>query len=265
MNLKKHSQRDFITFFDSLLYKIPILGKILTTLFGAQENLMLELFRKIDEKFNTHMLFAFSKYIFKGRWGGKVIPLNINFHPDTRFLPTEEILSLLSRSKVTGISNCYCRETQIKHGENPNIKYPVRTCIHIGLGKDLREIPFKSENLRKVPKEEIVKILRRAEKAGLIHQLIYFPNPQFYYVVCNCDPLYCIVLNGFIKKGSPQMIKSDFIALTDERICNNCGVCEEWCYFGARKALHFYQESCFGCGICVSKCPNNAIKLIKKS
>ncbi|NVM36087.1 MAG: 4Fe-4S dicluster domain-containing protein [Candidatus Lokiarchaeota archaeon] len=51
-------------------------------------------------------------------------------------------------------------------------------------------------------------------------------------------------------------------------MCKSCGDCEEWCHFKARDftdtKLHFNPSRCFGCGICVSKCPNNAIKLVKK-
>ncbi|MFX1410765.1 MAG: 4Fe-4S binding protein, partial [Promethearchaeota archaeon] len=56
---------------------------------------------------------------------------------------------------------------------------------------------------------------------------------------------------------------------TDLNKCLNCGECIEWCYFGARTIedgeLLFHSIRCFGCGICVSKCPNNAIILHKKS
>jgi MinD superfamily P-loop ATPase len=72
-------------------------------------------------------------------------------------------------------------------------------------------------------------------------------------------------MNKFLKSGSPQMIKSDFNAYTDLTRCNNCGNCVEFCYFGARKLirekLYLFPDNCFGCGLCVSKCPENTITL----
>ena len=262
MNRKKFNSK-----VDRLLQRIPPLGKLLTTLFSAQEVLMLEIFRFLDQKFHVNSLIFLDKYLFKGRWGGKIVPLNINLQPDMSFLPSQEILELLSRSSVTGISYCYCRNVQRKHGK-PNCDHPINTCIHLGFGKDLKEIPFKSENLKKVSKEEIRKILIESDERGLIHQLIYYPSPDFYYVACNCCPCCCVVLSKFLKMGAPQVIKSDFIAETDLSKCANCGNCVQWCYFGARKMnngrLALTPSLCFGCGICISKCPNRAISLKKK-
>ena len=257
--------RFFHAKFDVLLNRVPIIGKILSFIFGAFENLMLEAFRFLDTKLNINTIKIVNRYILKSRWGGKVIPLNVNLDAETKFLPSQEILALLSRSKVTGISNCYCRETQRKHSDTPNCDHPIKTCIHIGFGKSLREIPYKSENLVKVSKSEIKQLLEESDRRGLVHQIIYFPNPLFYYIVCNCCPCCCVIMNKFLKSGSPQMIKSDFISYTDMNKCNNCGICVQRCNFGARKVIDnkliFFQDYCFGCGMCVSECPEEAISL----
>ena len=260
--------RLFQSKFDIFLNRVPTIGKILSFVFGAFENLMLEAFRFLDTKLNINTIKIVNRYIFKSRWGGKVIPLNVNLDTETKFLPSQEILALLSRSKVTGISNCYCRETQRKHSGTPNCDHPIKTCIHIGFGKSLREIPYKSENLEKVSKSEIKQLLEESDKRGLVHQIIYFPNPLFYYIVCNCCPCCCVIMNKFLKSGSPQIIKSDFIAFTDISKCTNCGICEQRCNFGARKLvndkLSFFKDFCFGCGMCVSECPKEAIILKNK-
>lgn len=261
--------RYFHAKFDILLDRVPSIGKILSSIFGVFEYFVLETLRFFDTKLNINSFGIANRYVLKSRWGGKVIPLNTNLDIETKFLPSQEILALLSRSKVTGISNCYCRETQRKHSDTPNCDHPIKTCIHIGFGKSLREIPYKSENLVKVSKTEIKKLLEESDRRGLVHQIIYFPNPLFYYVVCNCCPCCCVIMNKFLKSGSPQMIKSDFIAYTDMEKCINCRICEQICNFGARKLINdkmtFFQDNCFGCGLCVSKCPERAITLRKTS
>ncbi|TFG18587.1 MAG: hypothetical protein EU533_07605 [Promethearchaeota archaeon] len=253
---------------DKLLERVPLLGKILVSIFGFQEWTMLKITQMIEKRFKTKTLAALSRYILKNRWGGKVVPLNKTINSEVRFLPSQEIIEILSRSNVTGISNCYCRETQRRY-DIPNCSHPVNTCIHIGTGKSLYDIPYKSNNLKKVSKQKVIDLLQKCDKEGLVHQLIYYPNPNFYYVVCNCCPCCCIILRNFLDNGSPQMVESDFIADTDSKKCLNCGKCVEWCYFGGRvysnNHLEFNPENCFGCGICVSKCPQKAISLRLKT
>ncbi|MFX0035193.1 MAG: ATP-binding protein [Candidatus Hermodarchaeota archaeon] len=265
--MKKLTSRRFNFRIDKILKRLPVFGKLLTSLFGIFELYLLELFRRIDKRFNIYSFGIINKYILRGRWGGRVVPLNTNISIDSKFVSSREVLEILYRSNVAGISWCYCRAVQRKY-EEPNCENPLYTCIHLSFGKSLYEIPYKSYNLKKVSKKKIERLLEECDKRGLIHQLIYFPNPQFYYLICNCCPCCCVVLNKFLKIGAPQMIKSDFIAKTDLNTCISCGTCENWCYFNARLLqngnLFFNSSRCFGCGICVSKCPNNAIILIKK-
>lgn len=261
------SPNKFKSKIDKIFKKFPHFGKLLSSLFGLFEVSILEFLRRISKKFNKFSIAWLSSSILKGRWGSKVVPLNRNISVDTRFLPTQEILEIILRSKVVGIGWCYCRSVQRKYNA-PKCDHPLYTCFHIGFGKSLYEIPGKSEKLKRISKEEIINLLNEFDDRGLIHQLIYFPSPQFYYIICNCCPCCCITMSNFLKGGSPQIIKSDFIAETDLNICKNCGECEPWCYFGARKIVNsrfrFNSINCFGCGICVTKCAHKAISLKKK-
>ena len=112
-----------------------------------------------------------------------------------------------------------------------------------------------------------------ADELGLIHQLIYFPNPNLYYVICNCCSCCCAILNTYkkFKNTIPYFVlPSDFIAQIDENKCNNCGICVQRCHFNARlkdknNKIRFIKENCKGCGLCATKCPTGAIKLVPRS
>ncbi|MFX0022816.1 MAG: hypothetical protein ACFE9S_10840 [Candidatus Hermodarchaeota archaeon] len=260
--------RRFKSKIDLLFEKIPAFGKLLSSTFSLFEVYLLEFFRRIDKRFNVYTWGIINRYLIKGRWGGRVVPLGRNISLESKFISTQEIMEIIERSNIVGISWCYCRSVQRKYNK-PNCHHPLFSCIHLGFGKSLYEIPYKSYNLKKVSKEEIENLLYECDQRGLVHQLIYFPSPQFYYIICNCCPCCCVVLNKFLKYGSPQIIKSDFIASTDLDKCVDCGTCEDWCHFGARKIvdhkIQFNPVRCFGCGVCVSKCSSQAIELIPKN
>ena len=253
---------------DKLFKRAPPLAKVMNMIWGAAEVPLLAIMQKLDKWFKLDLSRFVGGALLKGRWGTKVVPLRVNFAPETRFLPTQEILSIIERSNAWGKAYCYCRYSQRKHDDEPNCDHPLYTCLHISPGNSLYDIPHKSAKMKRISKEEIIELLMDAEERGLVHQIVFFPSPQFYYVICNCCPCCCLGLSNFMSKGAPQVVKSDFIAITDVKKCTDCGVCEDWCYFGARKLidskLKFIKERCFGCGVCVPKCPEKAILLKRK-
>jgi len=264
--------KDILEFFDFflkwLLYRAPLVGKLLSSIFGALEFPFLEFLRRIDTTLNINFTKYVNQHLLEGKWGGRIVPIERNIEVGTKFAPIQEITEIISRSNVTKVSYCYCRTIQ-RAQEEPNCDHPLYTCIHISSGKYLNEVPFKDKEFKHVSKEEVLEIVKECDDRGLIHQLIYFPNPDFYYVICNCCPCCCVVLKRFLNEGAPQIVQSDFIANINQDSCQQCGACAEWCYFNALsfndKILNLEPDKCFGCGICVSKCPNDAIALRLKS
>lgn len=55
------------------------------------------------------------------------------------------------------------------------------------------------------------------------------------------------------------------IEQTDRGQCNDCGLCVEVCYVGARKMadgkLELTRDKCVGCGLCVDACPVACVKM----
>ncbi|MFX0099090.1 MAG: ATP-binding protein [Candidatus Hodarchaeota archaeon] len=244
----------------------PILGKILASFMGLIEVATLMVLKYIHDHISKNFKIRFIETFFKKRWGSKVVPLNVNIPAETKFLPTEEIYEIVSRSKVFGIGECHCRTTYKRCDR------PTHTCMLLGgitTGRSMREIPYRTSEFTKVSKEEILDVLHESDEKGLVHQIIYFPTPEYYYVICNCCTCCCEVIHDYKRFLSPNIIASDFIQQRDTKRCINCGSCVERCPFGARKIidgkLNVLQEKCFGCGMCIRKCPENAIKLVKRS
>jgi len=63
-------------------------------------------------------------------------------------------------------------------------------------------------------------------------------------------------------------VKSNYVCVFDESLCNLCGACVDRCTVGAfqmkDEKIEFLAERCIGCGLCVTTCTGEALKLEKK-
>jgi MinD superfamily P-loop ATPase len=84
-------------------------------------------------------------------------------------------------------------------------------------------------------------------------------------IMADCDvdaPDVHILLKPTIKS------KTDFVAskvaVIDQDLCTECGLCEEKCRFHAISNSQVDPISCEGCGVCAYICPENAIDMIDR-
>ncbi|MBN2152993.1 MAG: 4Fe-4S binding protein [Candidatus Lokiarchaeota archaeon] len=248
-----------------LLNRQPAIGKVLATAMGAVEVSMLQVLDFIGTHVSKDFKIRFMRTFFKKKWGGRVVPLGVNFSAETRFLPSQEIYGIVSRSSAFAIGTCYCR-TKHKRCDNP-----TDTCILLGpkAGHALAEIPYRTASFTRVSKERIIQVLDDADKRGLVHQTIFFPTPDYFYVICNCCTCCCEALHDFKRFGTPAVVKSDFIERTDATKCTGCGACVPACPFDARAVVEgrvrVVPGKCFGCGVCARRCPEGAISLVRRA
>ncbi|GAB4311796.1 MAG: hypothetical protein Kow0069_12240 [Promethearchaeota archaeon] len=204
-------------------------------------------------------------WLAKGSWGAVVVPLGTNLDETVQVAPSEEILEIVKRCRVVAVGQCYCRR------RNEDRRYPSETCVILGESYDLEEVerfhPLEGSS-RQISVEELEDLLKKCDRAGLVHQLIFFPSPRFFYVICNCAPESCTALRNLIRHGAPSVVKSNFAERTNEELCTACGTCVERCPFGARSVqggrLGVNSARCFGCGLCVPTCPAKAVKLVRR-
>ncbi|HUX99933.1 MAG TPA: 4Fe-4S binding protein [Candidatus Deferrimicrobium sp.] len=247
--------------------------KKLGTFFGLRIEIPLLIFiRFIEKLFIKNIRY----YLFRKMsplWGGIVVPIKAAIHPSIEVTTSQEIIEIAKRSGVTGIVPCFCR-TNIYH--NPECKAPVKTCIVMGCGKYIKEIT-KTEIFSEIPVEEIENLLKKADDYGLVHQLIHFPGPDFFYVICNCCDCCCAALSTYKRFGNHLKVSGDdlflikpsnFIARVDLSRCNGCAACLARCKFYAIELKNnksfIIEANCKGCGLCATGCPTGARKLFPR-
>ncbi|NHJ48221.1 MAG: hypothetical protein FK733_10585 [Asgard group archaeon] len=243
------------------LARYPKIGKFIGTFFSLLEVPILDIIYFIDKRVYPGSYHSLMK-IFSLFYGSKVIPLNVTIEGTPTIAPTDEILSLIKRMPAISLGYCYCR-TKHKNCENP-----IWSCIHIGTAKHLDElskkIPLKTSSY-----EEVEQLVFKANKLGLVHQLLTSPTPNYVYVICNCCPCCCVMLKNAIDFNiHGAAIPSNFVINHNKSKCKNCGECSTRCSFHALdysdSKLIIDKSKCAGCGLCISACGNNALILSRR-
>ncbi|MHA1440605.1 MAG: ATP-binding protein [Candidatus Heimdallarchaeota archaeon] len=243
------------------LSQYPKIGKTIGSVLGLLEVPILDLIYFIDKRIRPGSHFQLMKY-FSLFYGSRIIPLQTKIESIPIVAPTEEIMRIIDRVPAVSIGYCYCRD-KYKNCDNP-----VWTCIHIGTAKHLEELGKKIP-LTSTSKEEVKKLLHKADELGLVHQLLTSPSPDYVYVICNCCPCCCVMLKNAIQYNLNRVaIPSHFIVQHDRKLCVNCGTCVQRCNFKAltqtKQGIEVDHTKCVGCGLCVSTCPENALTLKRR-
>jgi len=183
-----------------------------------------------------------------------------------QILPYEVLSKYLKKQKTFAVQPCSCR-IAAKLSGNPCKRTDENFCISTGL---LAKQLIKSEVAREVSYEELMEVMRKAEKQGLVHETTNMQKTSMF--MCNCCSCCC----GFLKqvkelKNKRAIAKSNFNPVIQEEKCTLCETCVDICPMEAIGHIHeeaqnhivITLEDCIGCGVCASNCPEGAIRLEK--
>ena len=210
-----------------------------------------------DEELEKRMQ-MFDGWVKEGKipYSSKVVPVQQSLAFLQWVLPTQQVLEILRNSRSFALANCLCR-TKHKRCDNP-----LEVCFYTN---DVADKKVEKGAARHVSLQEAAEVLKLANEHGLIHLTIYNPE-QHVYALCSCCECCCHDIEFMQKLGRPDLVAhADYVAVVDTEACTQCGVCAERCVFGARSgktgAVEFLQDKCYGCGLCVSTCESDAIRM----
>ncbi|MFW9993904.1 MAG: 4Fe-4S binding protein [Candidatus Odinarchaeota archaeon] len=200
---------------------------------------------------------------FKKRWQAITIPVNIKIENRQMALDLAKCHQILTRAGKIALGDCICRTTL------QNCDLPRKTCIFFD---DRAEMVVKQGRAEWITQEQAKEIVSMTQGQGLVHLAMYqtASEARFPSEICSCCPCCCQALQGLQKMNMKGLVKkNDLVATFDPETCSQCGTCVDRCQFGARMLdsnnnIVFRENLCFGCGLCVTTCPENSIKLVSR-
>jgi ferredoxin len=192
----------------------------------------------------------------------RIIPIEKELTvPGEKVLPLHEASKIIDEQEIISLSECPCKLERSLLGESCDTSSDRFRCFHFGnMGRY-----FIEHNLGKsVSKDEAKRILKEAEEEGLVHKTFHddFSFDQKENSICNCCKCCCILFQTYYRGILSFHTMTSYIAEVDESKCVGCGICVDKCPIEAVSLTdgkpYDDKHKCIGCGVCVHHCPENA-------
>lgn len=205
--------------------------------------------------------------------GLRSIPIHATVKAPTGFMPYEDILQVVDQYSFYSVSHCPCR---VRHKLDPDYvdsPFPSEVCLHFD---ELGRYCVENGLGREITKAETLEILKKSADAGLVHGISNWQkNPD---TICNCDLDYCLFFKPFHRLGHERTHdRSNYTVKSTPETCRACGLCVKRCPMDAiqlkyhvsatnkyKKAPVIERDLCLGCGVCVHKCKTKSIMLERR-
>jgi len=209
-------------------------------------------------------------YAWANSYHGKVVPLEearnlVSIREDIEIRDLEQVIPynrardiVMKNPERIAALDCPCRESR----EHPC--QPVDVCLIVGDPFVSFILEHQPEKSRQISSQEAVEILEAEHGRGHVSHA-FFKDAMLnrFYAICNCCSCCCGAFQAH-QNGTPMLMSSGYSAAVESEICAGCGICADFCQFGAIAILDecavISQEDCYGCGVCVDLCDQGAIR-----
>jgi ferredoxin len=229
---------------------------------GMYERQLKTLTPELDRDSRQYMEEAYHRAFHTGKTTQlRIVPVNREVALDRHVAPYDRIREYVAASPGPfGVLTCICRHGRDLAGQ-PCRQTELRdNCLMIGMAA---QWAADSGMGRAITREEMLALLNRADRDGLVLEPENTQAPMFICCCCGCC---CGVLESAKRLPEPaRYFTSNFYAVAEGAECESCGVCETRCQMDAISLAGgtavVDRARCIGCALCVSTCISGAMRL----
>lgn len=231
--------------------------------------------RKMAPHVNRYYFDGFyDQYVTVHAKGLRALPINRTIEDTRQILPYEDVVQVLDKFEYFTVSTCPCRHRKNLDDESHTCQKPMGNCLHFDtLGRYCVENGLG----REITRQEAEQILKESADAGLVHGISNWREKPD--TICNCCGCCCLWMEAYHKLDHHKSLDaSNYRVKIKPETCKACGLCVKRCpmdaiqlkfsavainKFGKAPALD--ADLCLGCGVCVHKCPTESLTLERKA
>jgi electron transport complex protein RnfB len=183
------------------------------------------------------------------------------------------VMGVVASQDFFAVSNCACRQRKRMDPDAAACNHPEEVCLHFSV---LAHYLVDNGLAREITKQDAIEILDLAADAGLVHAVSN--RQQDADTICNCCRCSCVFFESYhVLKQDKSHDFSNYRLKINQATCKACGLCVERCPVNALSLEHcplskdkrgeaatLNANRCLGCGVCVHKCPTQSLILERR-
>ncbi len=164
--------------------------------------------------------------------GMHVIPVEKAIEMENKKVDLEQLSYWLKKYEGhIGVGQCSCRVSRAALNEGCGDD-EMNWCIGVG---DFADYCRETGKGHDITYDEAIRILKKAEDNGFVHQITNIDGENKIFGICNCNVNICNALRTSQLFNTPNMSRSSYTARVEVDKCVACGKCVETCPAGAVK------------------------------